>query len=265
MLCQPSPHPKAAVNEACLPGSLTAFQEAPACSPDCNLSLLTTMQAGSIPCNMGCVMIHAPHLTAPPIKTHARNHAEHTQLCHESAPSLKPLSRSLRSGWRLSSCLPAGRSLSLLDPTYASKYIPIIASVSEHQPPAWASYFTDLHAAALLMPAGLVSCFRPLTPASLFLILYGATAVYFSGVMVRLIPSLSSLLSVSSLAVPEAVRGHRGLLGVMVRLMPSLSSLLSVSSLAVPHPVLGHRGLSGGMVHLIPSFISLLSVSSLPS
>ena len=34
------------------------------------------------------------------------------------------------------------------------------------------------------MPAGLVSCFRPLTPASLFLILYGAFAVYFSGVMV---------------------------------------------------------------------------------
>ena len=40
----------------------------------------------------------------------------------------------------------AGRSLSLLDPTYASKYIPIIASVSEHQPPAWTSYFTDLNA-----------------------------------------------------------------------------------------------------------------------
>jgi hypothetical protein len=38
-----------------------------------------------------------------------------------------------------------GRSLSLLDPTYASKYIPIIASVSEHQPPAWPSYFTDLN------------------------------------------------------------------------------------------------------------------------
>lgn len=41
--------------------------------------------------------------------------------------------------------LPTGRSLSLLDPTYASKYIPIIASVSEHQPPAWPSYFTDLN------------------------------------------------------------------------------------------------------------------------
>ena len=79
-----------------------------------------------------------------------------------------------------------GRSLSLLDPTYASKYIPIIASVSEHQPPAWSSYFTDLHVATVLAPAGLVAAFRPLTDASLFLILYGVTAVYFSGVMVRL-------------------------------------------------------------------------------
>lgn len=35
-----------------------------------------------------------------------------------------------------------GRSLSLLDPTYASKYIPIIASVSEHQPPTTYSYIT---------------------------------------------------------------------------------------------------------------------------
>lgn len=39
----------------------------------------------------------------------------------------------------------SGRSLSLLDPTYASKYIPIIASVSEHQPSTWANYVMDLH------------------------------------------------------------------------------------------------------------------------
>ena len=79
-----------------------------------------------------------------------------------------------------------GRSLSLLDPTYASKYIPIIASVSEHQPPAWNSYFMDIHVMVMLMPLGFIYCFRPLTDAKLFLVLYGVTAVYFSGVMVRL-------------------------------------------------------------------------------
>ena len=41
-------------------------------------------------------------------------------------------------------------------------------------------------AQVLLMPLGFICCFRPLTDGKLFLVLYGVTAVYFSGVMVRL-------------------------------------------------------------------------------
>ena len=44
------------------------------------------------------------------------------------------LSASPTFGW-------SGRSLTLIDPTYASKYIPIIASVAEHQPPLWTQYW----------------------------------------------------------------------------------------------------------------------------
>jgi dolichyl-diphosphooligosaccharide--protein glycosyltransferase len=99
-----------------------------------------------------------------------------------------------------------GRSLSLLDPTYASKYIPIIASVSEHQPPNWSMYFTDLHATALLAPAGIIMCFMPLTDASLFLALYGVTAVYFSGVMVRLMLVLApAVCCLGGLALSEVL------------------------------------------------------------
>ena len=99
-----------------------------------------------------------------------------------------------------------GRSLSLLDPTYASKYIPIIASVSEHQPPNWSMYFTDLHVPALLAPAGIIMCFMPLTDASLFLALYGVTAVYFSGVMVRLMLVLAPAVScLGGLALSEVL------------------------------------------------------------
>lgn len=58
--------------------------------------------------------------------------------------------------------LCTGRSLTLLDPTYASRFVPIIASVSEHQPPSWPSYITDLHFAALLAPAGIIAAFRKL-------------------------------------------------------------------------------------------------------
>ncbi|KAI3810836.1 hypothetical protein L1987_20459 [Smallanthus sonchifolius] len=80
----------------------------------------------------------------------------------------------------------SGISLSLLDPTYASKYIPIIASVSEHQPPTWPSYFMDINVLAFLVPAGIIACFSPLSDASSFVILYIVMSVYFSGVMVRL-------------------------------------------------------------------------------
>lgn len=79
-----------------------------------------------------------------------------------------------------------GRSLTLLDPTYASRFVPIIASVSEHQPTSWPSYVMDLHILVIFAPAGLIACFTKLTDGSLFLIMYGITAVYFSGVMVRL-------------------------------------------------------------------------------
>jgi len=79
-----------------------------------------------------------------------------------------------------------GRFYSLLDPTYAKDNIPIIASVSEHQPTTWASFFFDLHALVFLFPAGMYFCFTKLTDANIFLILYGITSVYFAGVMVRL-------------------------------------------------------------------------------
>lgn len=79
-----------------------------------------------------------------------------------------------------------GRFYSLLDPTYAKDNIPIIASVSEHQPTTWASFFFDLHILVFLFPAGMYFCFQKLTDANIFLVLYGITSVYFAGVMVRL-------------------------------------------------------------------------------
>ncbi|KAM0018156.1 putative dolichyl-diphosphooligosaccharide--protein glycotransferase [Helianthus debilis subsp. tardiflorus] len=99
----------------------------------------------------------------------------------------------------------SGRSLSLLDPTYASKYIPIIASVSEHQPPTWPSYFMDLNVLAFLVPAGIIACFSPLSDASSFVILYLVMSVYFSGVMVRLMLVLAPAACImSGIALSEA-------------------------------------------------------------
>eukprot|EP00918_Siedleckia_nematoides_P064012 GHVU01139245.1.p1 GENE.GHVU01139245.1~~GHVU01139245.1.p1 ORF type:complete len:689 (+),score=133.13 GHVU01139245.1:274-2340(+) len=80
----------------------------------------------------------------------------------------------------------SGRSMTLLDPTYASKYIPIIASVSEHQPPTWSSFLFDLHLPILLFPAGVFIAFHRRSDGLLFAGLYGVLSVYFAGVMVRL-------------------------------------------------------------------------------
>jgi len=91
-----------------------------------------------------------------------------------------------------------GRFYSLLDPTYAKEHIPIIASVSEHQPTTWASFFFDLHILLFLFPVGMYYCFTNLNDANIFIICYGITAVYFAGVMVRLMLVLSPVMCVLS-------------------------------------------------------------------
>jgi len=48
----------------------------------------------------------------------------------------------------------SGRFYSLWDTGYAKVHIPIIASVSEHQPTTWVSFFFDLHILICVFPAG---------------------------------------------------------------------------------------------------------------
>ena len=45
-----------------------------------------------------------------------------------------------------------GRFYSLLDPSYAKNNIPIIASVSEHQPTTWSSFYFDLQLLIFTFP-----------------------------------------------------------------------------------------------------------------
>ena len=48
----------------------------------------------------------------------------------------------------------SGRFYALYDTGYAKIHIPIIASVSEHQPTTWVSFFFDLHILVCVFPAG---------------------------------------------------------------------------------------------------------------
>lgn len=85
----------------------------------------------------------------------------------------------------------SGRSLTLLDPTYASKYIPIIASVGEHQPTTWAAFYFSLGPTMLFVPLGMYYSFQQLNSGYIFMIVYSVFAFYFAGVMVRLLLTLA--------------------------------------------------------------------------
>lgn len=91
-----------------------------------------------------------------------------------------------------------GRFYSLWDTSYAKIHIPIIASVSEHQPTAWPSFFFDTSMLIWLFPAGLYFCFQELKDEHVFVIIYGVLCSYFAGVMVRLMLTLTPIVCVSA-------------------------------------------------------------------
>ncbi|KAH8874286.1 Dolichyl-diphosphooligosaccharide--protein glycosyltransferase subunit STT3B [Schistosoma japonicum] len=92
----------------------------------------------------------------------------------------------------------SGRFYSLWDTGYAKIHIPIITSVSEHQPTSWASFFFDLHVLIATFPAGVRLCFKDLNDERVFVILYAIFASYFAGVMVRLMLTLTPIVCVFS-------------------------------------------------------------------
>lgn len=99
----------------------------------------------------------------------------------------------------------SGRFYSLWDHAYAKIHIPIIASVSEHQPTAWPAFFFDLQMLIWLFPAGIYICFQKLRDEHVFVIIYGMLASYFAGVMVRLMLTLTPVVCVAAALVVSAL------------------------------------------------------------
>ncbi|RYO85763.1 hypothetical protein DL766_008550 [Monosporascus sp. MC13-8B] len=92
----------------------------------------------------------------------------------------------------------SGRFYSLWDTGYAKIHIPIIASVSEHQPTAWPAFFFDLNMLIWLFPAGVYLCFQRLGDEHVFIIVYALFGSYFAGVMVRLMLTLTPVVCVAA-------------------------------------------------------------------
>ncbi|RKO98836.1 hypothetical protein CXG81DRAFT_15376 [Caulochytrium protostelioides] len=99
-----------------------------------------------------------------------------------------------------------GRFYSLWDTGYAKIHIPLIASVSEHQPTPWVNFFLDLHALVALFPAGVYFCFRRLRDEHVFAIMYAVVGAYFAGVMIRLMLTLTPIVCIcAAIAVSEVL------------------------------------------------------------
>ena len=92
----------------------------------------------------------------------------------------------------------SGRFYSLWDTGYAKIHIPIIASVSEHQPTAWPAFFFDLNFLMWLFPAGVYMCFQNLADEHVFIVVYAVLGSYFAGVMVRLMLTLTPVVCVAA-------------------------------------------------------------------
>ena len=164
----------------------------------------------------------------------------------------------------------SGRSLTLLDPTYASKYIPIIASVSEHQPTTWTSFFFDLHILVPLAPVGLFVMFSNITDGGIFVILYGTLAWYFAGVMVRLMLTLAPIacvlaaIGLSSILTrfSAIVKEHKMFTGVAVAnpknthtLSPSLAMLVIAGSVMMLMMFSYHATYVSSVAYSSPSIV----------
>uniref|UniRef100_A0A8C9W323 Dolichyl-diphosphooligosaccharide--protein glycosyltransferase subunit STT3B n=1 Tax=Scleropages formosus TaxID=113540 RepID=A0A8C9W323_SCLFO len=93
-------------------------------------------------------------------------------------------------------------------PRYAKIHIPIIASVSEHQPTTWVSFFFDLHILVCTFPAGLWFCIKNINDERVFVALYAISAVYFAGVMVRLMLTLTPVVCMLSAIAFSSVFEH---------------------------------------------------------
>jgi dolichyl-diphosphooligosaccharide--protein glycosyltransferase len=76
--------------------------------------------------------------------------------------------------------------------------VPIIASVSEHQPTAWPSFFFDLEMLIFFFPAGVYYMFKDLRDEHVFVIIYAALSAYFAGVMVRLMLVITPVVCVAA-------------------------------------------------------------------
>ena len=98
----------------------------------------------------------------------------------------------------------AGKFFTVLDP-FLRESAPLIESVAEHRITAWGSIYVELGLSIVFFLAGLYFVLRNPTNRNIFLLLFGATSLYFAASMVRLLvifaPAFSLLAAIGILGI----------------------------------------------------------------
>jgi len=88
----------------------------------------------------------------------------------------------------------AGKFVSVINPLERLAN-PLRQSVQEHRPAAWGSFYYDFGIGAFFVPVGLFFAVRNPSNRNIFLTIFGLTAIYFAGSMVRLTLILAPAIS----------------------------------------------------------------------
>ena len=91
--------------------------------------------------------------------------------------------------------LPSGKFLSTLNP-FTRLDMPIVASVSEHRPATWASFFYEYNTLTFLGLFGFFFVLRRFRDTDIFITIAALTSLYFSGSLVRLTLLLAPTFSI---------------------------------------------------------------------
>jgi len=105
----------------------------------------------------------------------------------------------------------SARFYSIINPL-ARENIFLVASVGEHATSAWGIFYYYLHIVVFLMPVGLYFVFKRLNEVDFYLILFGLTALYFAGSMIRLTLILAPIACIlSGIALVQVLKSFASL------------------------------------------------------
>lgn len=147
----------------------------------------------------------------------------------------------------------AGKFMSVLDPTRRGGS-EIYQSVQEHRLTAWGSIYYDYGIGVFFFALGLFFAVRDMTNRNLYILIFGLTALYFAGSMVRLTILLASIFGILMS------------LGIVSMLRPFVTLIKETPKISAGRKyITGHVGKEFGGLVLIIMFVLLTVTYAFPS